>query len=534
MSVLYKPHKSGKTLLIGGQSSVPSGGGLVGPFPRYSINREELSTPDGTYMGTKFTIDITGTATLNPNDTQDITVKGQRQSRVQGEALTALQFDRDTFPTQGNGLLEISPYGGQPNTISFNDARLLSISLPEQTEEEAGVQRLEYTFSFEAYKDTSSNTNTGTTGSPSEPSYKLSSAEESWDLSVNDGELFFDDNDPAGSLHKTYTLTHTLSATGLKKYSAQSTMATDGEAWRQAQKWVQSRLDTNTSIRDAIDTDLMNDSSFWITKFIPINMDGNTNISVGPDLKGGDPSYRGYNHVRQINSDLGAGTYGVTETWLISAQDITASHQIETSIDDQKGAFITVSISATFQGLDSNNATDTAVNKYANALTSYSAMESNFYALAVAAYNEWGGGTASGLTNRKITESYGQNKVAGTITYSVSFNDAPIEVANAISEDITVNYDNYEGLNKVIAKIPIIGKADGPIIQDMTTTTIKSTSASIDLVMDRDNRTNPPRSAATTALDSYKPTQTSYQQAKTESWNPKTGAYNLQISWEYI
>ena len=126
------------------------------------------------------------------------------------------------------------------------------------------------------------------------------------------------------------------------------------------------------------------------------------------------------------------------------------------------------------------------------------------------------------------------NKVAGTITYSVSFNDAPIEVANAISEDITVNYDNYEGLNKVIAKIPIIGKADGPIIQDMTTTTIKSTSASIDLVMDRNNRTNPPRSAATTALDSYKPTQTSYQQAKTESLNPKTGAYNLQISWEYI
>ena len=188
MAVTYKPHKSGKTLLIGGQSvTTATDGGLIGPFPRYSINREELSTGDGTYIGTKFSIEISGTATLNNTESQDITVKGQRQSRVQGEALTALQFDRDQFPTQGNGILEITPYGGLGNVIKFNDARLLSVSLPEQTEESAGIQSLEYTFSFEAYIDKSSNSNAGSTGAPTDPSYKLSSAEESWDLSVNDG-----------------------------------------------------------------------------------------------------------------------------------------------------------------------------------------------------------------------------------------------------------------------------------------------------------------------------------------------------------
>jgi len=279
----------------------------------------------------------------------------------------------------------------------------------------------------------------------------------------------------------------------------------------------------------------MNDSSFWITGFIPINMDGNAqNLSINPDFNEASPEYKGYNHSRQTNSDLGNGTYGVTETWLISAQEVTASHAIETSIDDQKGAFITVTINATFQGFNSNGPNVTSVDKYANALTSFNAMKGSFYNLAVAAYNEWGNGIPTGLTNRKITESYGQNKVTGTITYSVSFNDAVINVPNAISEDITVSYDNAEGLNKIIAKIPIIGKIDGPVIQDMNTTTIKTRSATIDVVMDRNSRTTPPRSAATSALANYKPTEESFQQSKTESWNPKTGAYNMQISWEYI
>jgi hypothetical protein len=228
MAVSYKPHKSGKTLVIGGQSvTTGTDGGLIGPFPKFSINREDLSTGDGTYIGTKFSIEITGIATLNPGDTQDITVPGQRQNRVQGEAITALQFDRDSFPTQGNGVLEITSYGGLNNVIKFGDARLLSISLPEQADEEAGVQNLQYTFSFEAYEDSSDNFNTGSTGSPTKPTYKLSSAEENWELTENEGAGIFQTNDPSGTLRKTYTLTHTVSATGVRKYQSQGSLDTD-------------------------------------------------------------------------------------------------------------------------------------------------------------------------------------------------------------------------------------------------------------------------------------------------------------------
>ena len=69
---------------------------------------------------------------------------GQRQSRVQGEALIKMQFNRTQWPMHGAGRLEIQPYGGLANGIVFNDARLSTMELPEQTDESAGVQNLEY------------------------------------------------------------------------------------------------------------------------------------------------------------------------------------------------------------------------------------------------------------------------------------------------------------------------------------------------------------------------------------------------------
>lgn len=533
MAVTYKPHKSSKTLLIGGQSvTTGTDGGLVGPFPKFSINREELSTGDGTYIGTKFSIEITGIATLNENDAQDITVKGQRQTAVQGETLTALQFDRDQFPAQGNGILEITPYGGGSNVIKFNDARLLSVSVPEQTDEEAGVQNIQYTFSFEAYKEASSNSNTGTTGSPATPDYKLSSAEETWDISENEGQYFFQSNNPENALFKVYTLTHTVSATGLKKYSSLGNLATDGEAWRQAQKWVKSRLKSPTEVNQSVNKDLMDDTTFWQTGFVPVNMDGVTREGIVPDLKDGTVSYRGYNHVRQISSDLGAGSYSVTETWILcDSTTAKATHDIEISIEDDKGPFVTVSVSVSIQGLNAESADSNATNAYDNAFAAYGIIKDKVFNIAQAAYSGFGSGDT--LRNVKKSESFGRNEVAGTITYSTSFDDAKVSLADAISEDININYDNTEGLNKVIAKIPIIGKGDGPVIQDMNTTTIKIVSATLDAVMKKDKRSSPPTSNATTVLEVYKPTE-GKQQSKTEAWNPKSGSYNLSISWEYI
>ena len=114
----------------------------------------------------------------------------------------------------------------------------------------------------------------------------------------------------------------------------------------------------------------------------------------------------------------------------------------------------------------------------------------------------------------------------------MSFNDLEPEISGALSESVTVNYDNEDGLDQIIAIIPIIGKADGPVIQDMGTTKEKKVSVTLDVVMLKGSRSSKPD--GTTVANSYKPTSTSYQETKTESWSPSTGSYNLSISWIYI
>ena len=93
--ILFTTKADSKQLIIGGQSTFAGAdnGGLLGPFPRYSMSSENIFTPNGTYINTKFSINVTGTAVLNKADAnQNILVAGERQSRVQGEALT-IYFD---------------------------------------------------------------------------------------------------------------------------------------------------------------------------------------------------------------------------------------------------------------------------------------------------------------------------------------------------------------------------------------------------------------------------------------------------------
>lgn len=533
--ILYTSNQSASTRLsIGGVTALTAGtSGLIGPMPRYSINRENLSTGDGTFMGTKFTINVTGTAVINSvDDNQDITVKGQRQSRVMGEALTSLQMLREKFPNQGTGKLEISPYGGLPNIITFNDAKLLSVDLPEQNEESAGVQTLEYSFVFEAYEEVSQNTNTGSSGAPVKPSYKLSSVEENWELSEADG-LFYKGDSPNSAndnLHKTYTLTHTVSATGLKKYEAPGSLATDGEAFRQAVLWVKTRLVTDPRVE--ITEDLMGDETFFQSKFLPIEM----NMPEKPDelgfnLKNGSVAYKGYNHTRSVSSDQNAGSYSVTDTWVISQESFESTHSLEFNFEG--GASVegaTVSATATFQGLSALTSDNTKVDKYAGALKAFGIVKPLIPNLAKKTYEDSGGAFALN-TDLKISESVAHNKVAGTVTYSVSFNDYDRpKITDAVSENVTISYNNDQGEQKLIAILQVIGRANGPIIQDIQTTPISSRTITVDAVMKRGSAK--PNGEA--AIAPYRPTNSNrFLTTSTESWNPNTRAYNKSETWEF-
>jgi hypothetical protein len=228
MALIYTP-KNETAITIGGTTA-------TGPFPSYDISRELIFSGDDIHLGNRYTISVTGTVLASG----DITTAGLRQSNLHAEIITKLQTIQGT--NNAVGKLEIVPYGGQPNTIEFSDAKLTSISLPSPSDESAGVQTNEYSLEFEAYEDISNEGGQQFT-------YRLKSANESWNFEPIDQFSYDSDHDISGTKYKTYNVTHDVSAEGANKYAADGTLSTNGAAWRQAQLWVISRFNPTLADR---------------------------------------------------------------------------------------------------------------------------------------------------------------------------------------------------------------------------------------------------------------------------------------------
>mgnify|MGYP006276089347 CR=1 FL=1 len=538
MAITFQPkdienNPLGSTLVIGGQST---GEGLIGPFPKYSISRENVYLSDGTYAHTKFTINVSGTALIRSADPQDITEPGQRQNSIQGETLNILKFARGSL----KGDLEIVPYEGGTNVIKFIDAKITSVEAPEQTDETAGIQNLSYSFTFESYQEESVSSNSEKTTEITDEEdigYWVSDCKDSWEFQTNT-DSYTVTNGATGPnswnsiVNKTYTITRSLSATGINN------PILNEPAILSAKKWVELKILSTPGGVLPVNLKAFTDS-------FDIQPDDGKKFEVNPTDNFADTSLHvDFNHVRSVSSDILSGTYSITDTWILykgSKATFDISVSVESSIDSPS---TTVNVNMTVTGIDTTNYNDVTSNKYANALESFTSLKNSAFYIANAAYDDAGFVDAGGiLKTTKLNESTGTNETAGTITYSCSFNDLVTTVPGAINENIQINDDNADGLNQVIAKIDVIGKLDGPVIQDMGTTTIRSRSLTIDLTMDRNHRTTPPSSAALSLANEYKPTVLSkenpprdivYRQSKSEQWSPKTGVYNLSINWEYI
>ena len=526
----------GITLLIGGQEALGGAVGLVGPFPRYNISREDITTGVGVYLHSKFSIGVTGTATMKEADSQDMTVEGQRQNRIQGEALIAMHLNRKTWPTIGNGTLTISSYGGGANSIVFANARIVSVELPEQNEESSGVQNLEYSFTFEATSETSgASGNSGDPGIPKVPDYLVSSVEETWEVTMNEDRAAFADNAiELDSPTRSYTMTHSVSATGSRKMNGDN-LDDNGSAWRQASQYVKSRLVGSDPI--AITTDrsnIVNDIARNVGgQFSPKVMDRSGYTDLGLDLditnSEGEKVFKSYNHVRTWSNNQGEGSCAVTETWLISELQQAVTHDIDISLEvSQEAPANSVTVNGTIQGLNTSEVSSATEDKYTNAAGSLGTVIGKAYAAANSVYVAASlGGT---LRTVEINKSVGHNKVTGTITWSVTYDDLVITIVGAVTEDINVTYDNTDAGNEVVAIIGVIDNAGGPVIQDMSTTNEQKTSVSVDATMGKDYRTAPPTAEAETIAVSYKPV-TGFRESRSETWNPKSGQYNYSISW---
>jgi hypothetical protein len=497
------------------QGAAESPNPILNPFPRYSISREYISSGDDTHLGNRYSISVAGRLIV-PSD-KDMTDSGLRQNELHKQMIWHLQ----TLSTQGNrvhnlGKLEIIPHGGKDKPFIFRDARLRNIEFPEQDDDSGGVLYSDYTFQFEAYLE-ESDTNESFC-------LKVTSVEESWDLSLNEDEVsFYTESD--GTPYKTYTLTHTLSANGIKSINNDATEITP--AWKNAAEWIKTRLVTSPA--SPIISDVANnpDKTVASSYFYPNKFDSVTSV-LCPDLSVGGYSF--YNHIRTPNCNISEGSYSVTETWFISNMPATLEMDIE--LNEEDTGTITMSLTGTIKGLDSSPVNTKYVSKIDNAENVLSNVESKAYNILLPYYPVNTGGFS--LQNVVRQKTIGRNKGTGIITFNYVFNDSPVLIPGAISSSLKIqdfNYNSDFSNNKpveTIAIIPIIGKIDGPIIQDMNTTPESKRSLEINLVMNRANRTNKP--SLTSIYNSYK-LPSSYVTNFDESWEPSAGVYSLNIEW---
>tara|TARA_Y100000593_G_scaffold94898_1_gene197021 strand:+ start:7666 stop:9141 length:1476 start_codon:yes stop_codon:yes gene_type:complete len=491
MAVTFNPI-GGSSLTIGGTSG-------TGPFPKYSINVERVESGDGTLIDLIYNISVTGQIIA----TGDITTPGARQNNLMSQMIAKLALTENEVPI---GRLEIVSYGGLADDLTFNDAVLTGIEYADQ-DDSGSVQYQDYTFTFTAHKRD---------GTKIGNSHSLSTAEETWEIAEN-SERTFENSDLSVTPLKTFTITHTVNATGYIK-SLDNTY--QKSAWSEAKDWVLSRLVDNPD--ETIANDMADKSRF--TDFIPIYMGANSDDFI--DL--GTEEY--YNHNRVATSDLSGGSYSVTETWFVSKESVT--HDVEINYDLNEEQVASVVVNGTISGLSTSSFESKEENKITQAEAVLNTVLGQAYTLASGFYDTVKESGANGLTNNVLSKSVAKSPVAGTITYTVNFSDKEKENDDTITETLTVTDDNEDRSVQTVAIIAIIGKADGPIFQDMGTTPERKRSVAIDWTMKKDKRDEKPSAAALTAANTYKPTG-AYQLSKTESWTKATGAYTLNIEWSY-
>ena len=504
MAVVFTPMGESQVVL-GGEINPSSG--IAGPFPRYSISKEVV-TKNGVFLGERFSISLSGTALIT--ESASMLTSGARQSQIHAIITELLTIDGKT------GRLEISPYGGAANTIQFNDAVCTSIDVPDQDDDSQGVQSQDYSITFEA-SDLAGHS------SGSDYSENLDDISENWECAITDG-TYSQDAEGGSNVYRTFTISHTVSATCRPKRDG----TTLKSGWIEAKQWVDNRI-----------------ASLGNDPFVGANM---KDLSYGTpqdlDIDSELPSsFAAYNQVTQNSQSITDGSYSVTRTWVVSKFSGRVSMNFDFN-EDLASAFQTASISVEVAGYESLSSsakpnTDAKTDKYTNAKTFFdNNIIGNIYTFVNDFYNSVN--TLSGTTLRSVpvAESQSHNQTNGTISYNATFDDATVDFTGAVSQSVNVSFDNEDGGNETVAVIPVIGRSDGPIFQDMNTTGPRGRSITVELQMDRNNRSFSDKPDAISYIESnYKPVisgpEKAYRQTRNENWDHMAGKYTITVEYSF-
>jgi hypothetical protein len=371
--------------------------------------------------------------------------------------------------------------------------------------------------------------------------YIVNAVADDWQFQfIEDG--FYYDNDlsavPAGKQHAGYdyvsdtsphlaTISHSVSANGI------SDPASSSPGWKQAEGYVLTRIGLDNQ---------------HVTCSGAINTSGTV-----------------FNHMRTRQVDEKAGSYSITETWMVfdsgtmdgtnfagkAVEDFNIN--IRRSLDSD---MTTVGVDGTIEGLevrdygnidqDEFGATPYTVSeaKYDNASTYWSNIQTRLLPRAQLAVE---GVATRNLNLVPLSRTVSHSPSRGVLGYSYEYDDRPSNcVTGALIEIISISDTNP---NDIFAAVNVLGRQAGPVLQDMNTKTQRIRSLNVEVVVApstgcgydylygvnsthpgdevRDNIVCPMEQEISGSASNY------FIQADTENWNPKTGRYSRNVSWVF-
>lgn len=507
MAIRYTPKGPSSTAYEFG-GTVDGATKIPGPFPRYDISTEVVRQDSLKHKKCRHTITVNGTALIAA--TASMLSEGARQSAIHD----LIKRIHKLATVSKHGKLEIEAYGGGGNIITLEDARITSVSTPEQSEQSSGVQSQDYSITFEGYYLSQMDSVDDFDG------YHLSTATETWDVSPDEGR--YQDIAPnfsGANTKRIFTVSHSISATGIDTFSSGSF---EERGWKGARDWCESRCVATPDWQ--ADNTPPHDRQPSPAAGLP-----ETNIPLQIPV-----DYVPANVVRSRSIDHTGNSYSITETFILVPPDgYLATSTIEVSGENSLDAdYMTVNVSINVAGLPNVEDPDgtgelvaTSGSRYSNAKTLASVLNGLAPQYALDFYNGvYLGDTPTGrvlLVDPEVSRSETHNETDGSVSISLSYNDRCVTDENAISESISLNWSNRDGQNKVIALIPIIGKPSGPVIQEMGTTNETTLSISIEKKMAVGHREQIPAHSANLYIPAG-----SYRRSMTETWSPTTGTFS--------
>jgi len=382
------------------------------------------------------------------------------------------------------------------------------------------------------------------TGTQENKTYHIDDFSDTWSIELDDSFGRTLNNNPIVT-PRSYKVSRTVSATGRTMYFPNGNRY---EAWEQAKKFVRYNI-----LNENVSSPANQPKVTQFPTFVKDSKFASKLLDIPTNFKGVS---EGFNHIRSENIDKTAGTYSLTDSWILTELDddnIPALENYNISTNSSTGSpYVTVSIDGNIKGLSDSR---TKSNIYTAALNKFNAISRNqTWDTNNVLYKRANSTTIKPLNVIPTSISITSNELSGELSYNITYDNRPSNgYQNFFSQEkITIN-DTYPG--DVYSLIPVINNLTGPLFQYIGGRTEYRRDLTIEFVVNKSllsNRinlkgksiyknpsTNPQiKGIINNIVLSASPAQEPgiykyFLNPVSENWDPKTGQYSVQISWTY-